>query len=57
MWQFALEEFVGGLQGILEIDFEDDRDFLTDFCNNSMPVSKLACWGGRGWKKLESYKY
>lgn len=42
MWQFALENFRGGLQGILEIDFEDDRDFLIDFCNNSMPVLKLG---------------
>ena len=42
MWQFALENFRGGLQGILEIDSEDDRDFLIDFCNNSMPVLKLG---------------
>lgn len=32
MWQFALEDFVGGRCGILEFDMEDDRDFLTDFC-------------------------
>lgn len=42
MRQFVLEGFVGGCQGILGMDLEGDKDFLTDLYNCSLLVSKLA---------------
>ena len=42
MRQFVLEGFVGGCQGLLAMDLEGDKDFLTDLCNCSLLVSKLA---------------